>query len=126
MNKHGLVVSVAVALLLAVAISGAAHGYYITASTTKIIYEKGENLEIKGTVNSSTPVTVYIVIYNSSDDKLLNLSTVTNVSGNISTFSMPVSLSNFTPGSYYALVYNVPDESVRLDFEVRWWREASI
>ena len=117
MNRHALALSVAVALLLAAGVPGAAHGYYITASTTKIQYEKGEEVEIKGTVNASTPATVYITIYNSSDVLILNESTVSNVSGSVSTFHMAIA-NNFSAGSYYALVYSVPEESVRLDFEV--------
>ncbi len=118
MKKHGLAGSVALALLIAVAMSGAAHGYHVTAYSSKILYEKSEILEIDGTVNTNTPATVYIVIYNSSDAQIFNVSTVSNVSGNISTFSKAIPLSSFQLGKYYALVYNQPDESVRLEFEV--------
>ncbi|WP_456473884.1 hypothetical protein [Candidatus Pyrohabitans sp.] len=97
---------------------GAVSAYHLTASTDKILYETSDSLGISGTVETSSSVTVYVEIYNSSDISIKNGSTSSAAAGNVSTFSISIPLANFSPGNYYALVYNTPGDSVRLEFEV--------
>jgi hypothetical protein len=97
---------------------GAVSAYHLTASTSKILYEKADSLVISGTVETSSSVTVYVEVYNSSDNLVESGNTTSVAAGNISTFSVSIPLANFSPGSYYALVYHTPGDSVRLEFDV--------
>lgn len=118
MSSCRLLVFLVSFVLFASMLFGSASAYHLTASTSKILYEKADSLEISGTVEVATSVPVYIEIYNSSDSLVANESTTSVAAGNLSTFSKSIPLANFSPGSYYALVYNVRTDSVRLEFEV--------
>jgi len=100
-------------VLLFLAIVSPTLSYQISATTSKIVYTKTENLSVYGTLgiaNESIDISIY-----SFDGTLLNSSsTVTSPSGE---FSFEHPLASYSEGNYYVLLRSGSD-SLRLDFRV--------